>query len=81
MSQGAEHVSTAFWNRGLYSWLLNIYHVLVEKGFDFNSDSTHALKSFLHTLYNNACHGLSEDNYNFFYSLAHNIFVNVHLER
>ena len=69
-SRGAEHDSTAFRNSGLYSWLLNNYHVLVEKGFHFIGDSAYALKSFLHTPYDNACHGSPEDNYNFFHSSA-----------
>ena len=70
MSRGAEHDSTAFRNSGLYSWLLNNYHVLIEKGFHFIGDSAYALKSFLHTPYDNAPHGSSEDTYNFFHSSA-----------
>ncbi len=73
MSRGAEHDSTAFQNSGLYSWLLNNYHVLVEKGFHFIGDSAYALKSFLHTPYDNAPHGSAQDRYNFFHSSARNI--------
>lgn len=68
MSRGAEHDSTAFRNSGLYGWLLDNYLVLVEKGYHFIGDSAYAIKSFLHTPYDNAAHSSDEDNYNFFHS-------------
>ena len=68
MSRGAEHDSTAFRNSGLYAWLLDNYCGLVEKGYHFIGDSAYAIKSFLHTPYDNAAHASPEDNYNFFHS-------------
>jgi hypothetical protein len=70
MSRGAEHDSTAFRNSGLYAWLIDNYHVLVDKGFHFIGDSAYAIKSFLHPPYDNAAHASAEDNFNFFHSSA-----------
>jgi len=68
MSRGAEHDSTAFKNSSLYTWLIQNWQSLVSKGYYFIGDSAYSLKSFLLTPYDNAVHGTSEDNYNFFHS-------------
>ena len=82
MSRGAKHDSTAFCNSRLYAWLLDNYHALVEKGYHFIGDSAYALKSFLHTPYDDAPHATAKDDYNYFHSLSRivvecvNIIVN-----
>jgi hypothetical protein len=68
ISRGAEHDSTAFKNSGLYQWLMHNWKSLMDKGYYFIGDSAYALKSFLLTPYDNAMHGTTEDNYNFFHS-------------
>ena len=68
VSRGAEHDSTAFKNSGLYQWLIHNWKSLMDKGYYFIGDSAYALKSFLLTPYDNAMHGTTEDNYNFFHS-------------
>ena len=68
LSRGAEHDSTAFKNCSLYAWLLLNWNSLCEKGYYFIGDSAYALRSFIHTPYDNALHGTPEDNYNFFHS-------------
>jgi hypothetical protein len=68
MSQGAEHDATVFWSCRLYSWLLDNYHVLVEKGYHFIGDLAYGIRLFLHMPYDHAPHGSTEDNYNFFQS-------------
>ena len=69
LSRGAEHDSTAsFKNSSLYTWLLQNWKGLMEKGFYFIGDSAYLLQSFLLTPYDNALHGTDEDNYNFFHS-------------
>ncbi len=66
LSQGAEHDSTAFKNSSLYKWLITHWELLLEKGFYFLGDTAYALRSLLHTPYDGAMHGNSEDNCNFF---------------
>lgn len=68
ISRGAEHDSTAFKNSALYTWLLQNWKAMTEKGYYFIGDSAYSLKSFLLTPYDNAIHGTPEDNYNFFHS-------------
>ena len=68
ISRGAEHDSTAFKNSRLYQWLMHNWKSLMDKGYYFIGDSAYALKSFLLTPYDNAMHGTTEDNYNFFHS-------------
>ena len=68
LSRGAEHDSTAFKNSSLYGWLSVHWKRLCEKGYYFIGDSAYALRSFIHTPYDNALHDTPEDNYNFFHS-------------
>ncbi len=68
LHRGAEHDSTAFKNGSLGKWLSENWRSLYEKGFYFIEDSAYALKSFLITPFDNAVHGTSEDNFNFFLS-------------
>ena len=68
LSRGAEHDSTAFKNSSLYGWLSVHWKRLCEKGYYFIGDSVYALRSFIHTPYDNALHDTPEDNYNFFHS-------------
>ena len=70
LSRGAEHDSTAFKNCSLYAWLMDNWNTLRELGYYFIGDSAYALRSFIHTPYDNALHGTPEDNYNFFHSSA-----------
>ena len=67
-SRGAEHDSTAFKNSTLYKYLIENWEKLVQQKYFFVGDSAYALKSFLHTPYDNAYHGTPEDNYNYFHS-------------
>ncbi|KAL7464249.1 hypothetical protein ACHAXS_004587, partial [Conticribra weissflogii] len=69
LHHGAEHDSTAFKNGLLGKWLSKNWQSLNDKGFYFIGDSAYALKSFLITPFDNAIHGTSEDNFNFFLSL------------
>ncbi|KAL7460103.1 hypothetical protein ACHAXS_000570 [Conticribra weissflogii] len=68
--RGAEHDSTAFKNSTLYSWLMQNWLLMNNRGLYFIGDSAHALKSFLITPFDNAVHGTPNDNYNFFHSSA-----------
>ena len=67
-SQGAKHDSTTFKNNELYKYLMKNCIQLCNKGYYFIGDSAYALKSFLLITYDNAFHGTSEDNYNYFHS-------------
>lgn len=67
-SRGAEHDSTAFKNSGFYKWLEKYWQKLVEGQYYFIGDSAYAIKSFLLTPFDNAVHGTTEDNFNFFHS-------------
>merc|ERR1711862_543895 len=67
-SRGAEHDSTAFKNSSLYTWLMDNWKQLREKGFYFIGDSAYSLQSFLLTPFDQVYHGSPEDNFNFFHS-------------
>ena len=69
-SRGAEHDSSAFKHTSLYTWLIENWKTLNDKGYHFIGDSLYSLKSFLHTPYDNAVHGTAKDNYNYFHSLS-----------
>lgn len=68
INRGAEHDSTAFKNSTFYTWLMDNWKSLAEKGFYFIGDSAYAIKSFVVTPFDNAVHGTPEDNFNFFHS-------------
>jgi hypothetical protein len=65
-SRGAEHDSIPFKLTTLYTWLLKIWRKLASKGLHFIGDSAYSIKLFILTPYDNAVHGTSKDNYNFF---------------
>ena len=67
-SRGAEHDSTAFKQSSFYKWLLQNYEKLKSGGYYFIGDSAYSIKAFLITPFDNAVHGTSEDNFNFFHS-------------
>ncbi len=67
-SRGAEHDSTAFKRTGLYQWLIDNWCELKRRGYYFIGDSVYLLRSFLMTPYDNAMHGIAEDNFNFLHS-------------
>ncbi len=68
LSRGAKHYSTAFKNSKFYEGLMEKWVQLADLGFYFIGDSAYGIKSFLLMPYDNVCHGLAEDNYNFFHS-------------
>ncbi|KAL7428165.1 hypothetical protein ACHAXH_000771 [Discostella pseudostelligera] len=45
--RGAEHDSTAFKNSSLYTWLVNNWNTLKEKGYYLIGDSVYSIRSFL----------------------------------
>ena len=51
ISRGAEHDSTAFKNSSLYTWLVNNWNFLKEKGYYFIDNSAYFIRSVLHTLH------------------------------
>ena len=67
-SRGAEHDSTAWKNSPLYTWCIDNWEYLAEKGFYFIGDSAYSFMSFLVTPFENVLHQTEGDNFNFFHS-------------
>ena len=68
ISRGIEHDSTAFKNSNFYKVLEEKWKYFLQEGLYLISDSAYASRSFLITPFDNAIHGTSQDDFNFFHS-------------
>lgn len=67
-AKGSSHDSTVLKTSGLYQHLMSLADTLYEKGLYLVGDSAYALRGFMICPYDNAKHGSTEDNFNFYQS-------------